>query len=182
MNQQSKLYQGITRVNKGLLSVETFILALITIGLVSAIFIEVICRYFLFISVAWAEEITRYLFIWLTYIGSAYAIYDGSHTEIDVFQQILLKSKSKNKDKALKGLNIMAIVSTFAFLVIFGKIFFDYMMKIWATTQTSPTMHIPMGMVYLPVLIGIVLGALHEIDLFIECIAKSPEPPCVSSD
>lgn len=172
MTQQSKLFQLATSVNQRLLGIETFLMALITIALVAAIFIEVVCRYFLFVSAAWAEELTRYLFIWLTYIGSAYAIYDGSHTEIDVLKQVILKSKSPHRDFSLKALELLAILTTFAFLVAFGKIFFDYMMRIWATTQTSPTMHIPMGLVYLPVFIGIVLCALHEIYLFMQCLTK----------
>lgn len=155
------------KANDALLGVETVIMAVITFFLVAAIFIEVVCRYFLFISVAWAEELTRYLFIWLTYIGSAYAIYYGQHTEIDVLQQVILKSKSENREKGLKALRIAAIVSTFAFLVVFGKVFFDYMMVIWAKTQTSPTMHIPMGYIYLPVFIGTVMAAFHEVYMFL---------------
>ena len=142
------------KANHVLLGIETVIMAVITFFLVAAIFIEVVCRYFLFISVAWAEELTRYLFIWLTYIGSSYALYYGQHTEIDMLQQVILKSRSGNREKGLKALRIAAIVSTFAFLVVFGKVFFDYMMVIWTKTQTSPTMHIPMGYIYLPVLIG----------------------------
>ena len=83
MNSNNKTLQGLKKVNDRLLGIEIFLLALITILLVAAIFIEVVCRYFLFISAAWAEELTRYLFIWLTYIGSAYAICDNNHTEMD---------------------------------------------------------------------------------------------------
>ena len=61
MKSQSTLFQGAKRLNNVLLGIETFFMALITIALVAAIFIEVICRYFLFISAAWAEELTRYL-------------------------------------------------------------------------------------------------------------------------
>lgn len=93
MKSQSTLFQGAKRLNNVLLGIETFFMALITIALVAAIFIEVICRYFLFISAAWAEELTRYLFIWLTYIGSAYAVYEGSHTEIDVLKQVVANFK-----------------------------------------------------------------------------------------
>ena len=63
MNSNNKTLQGLKKVNDRLLGIETFLLALITILLVAAIFIEVVCRYFLFISAAWAEELTRYLFI-----------------------------------------------------------------------------------------------------------------------
>lgn len=168
----SKTIERLRWLNEKVLAVEIFVLAAITIGLVTAIFIEVICRYFLFISVAWAEELTRYLFIWLTYIGSAYAIWEGSHTEIDVLKQVIGNTKEPFRSKGLKILELFAILSTFIFLVIFGKIFFNYMMRIWNTTQTSPTMHIPMGIVYLPVFIGIVLCAFHEIYLLAEWIER----------
>lgn len=177
MKSQSRLFTGIARINGMLLGAETFIMAMITIALVAAIFIEVVCRYFLFVSVAWAEELTRYLFIWLTYIGSAYAVYDGSHTEIDVLKQVIVKSKSKNRDTMLKMLQIFSIVTTFAFLVVFGKVFFDYMMTIWAKTQTSPTMHIPMGLVYLPVFVGVVMAAFHEVYLFMQCLCSKDDAP-----
>ncbi|PNH20113.1 hypothetical protein B6K86_05840 [Lachnospiraceae bacterium] len=155
------------KANDTLLAAETVLMSVITFFLVAAIFVEVICRYFLFISVAWAEELTRYLFIWLTYIGSAYAVYYGQHTEIDVLQQIILKSNGKKRNVRLKALKIAMILSTCAFLVVFGKIFFDYMRIIWEKTQTSPTMRIPMGYIYLPVLIGTVMAVFHEIYMFL---------------
>ena len=115
MKSQSTLFQGAKRLNNVLLGIETFFMALITIALVAAIFIEVICRYFLFISAAWAEELTRYLFIWLTYIGSAYAVYEGSHTEIDVLKQVVANFKEPARRQGLRLLELFAILSTFLF-------------------------------------------------------------------
>ena len=177
MESGNPVFSGIRRANDWLLKIETFLMALITIMLVATIFIEVICRYFLFISVAWAEELTRYLFIWLSYIGSAYAVYEGSHTEIDVLRQAVSNMKEPLRGKGLRLLEFFAIVSTFTFLTIFGKIFYSYMMRIWKTTQTSPTMHIPMGLVYLPVFIGIVLCAFHEIYLLAAWYFRGKDAP-----
>ena len=56
-----------------------------------------------------------------------------------------MKIKGPAREKWLKALEVAAIISTFAFLVVFAKLFFDYMMKIFGTTQTSPTMRIPMA-------------------------------------
>ena len=44
------------KVNDGMLSAETVILGIITAFLVACIFIEVVCRYFFFISVPWARN------------------------------------------------------------------------------------------------------------------------------
>ena len=77
---------------------------------------------------------------------------------------------------------VAAIVSTFAFLVVFAKLFFDYMMKIFGTTQTSPTMRIPMGWVYLPVFVGIVLAALHEVYMLAACLLGGDKKPAAETD
>lgn len=174
MKSQSTLFQGAKRLNNVLLGIETFFMALITIALVAAIFIEVICRYFLFISAAWAEELTRYLFIWLTYIGSAYAVYEGSHTEIDVLKQVVANFKEPARRQGLRLLELFAILSTFLFLLVFGKLFFDYMMT-FGPRPRPPPHEIPMGLVYLPVFIGVVLCALHEVYLFMEWMVRSRE-------
>ena len=80
----------------------------------------------------------------------------------DVCKQVLEKLKNKKfREKALSALEVAALLTTCAFLIVFGKIFWAYMMKIWTTTQTSPTMRIPMGYVYLPVFIGTVMGIYH---------------------
>lgn len=161
MSNSNNLIHALSGLNGLLLKLETFLMAACTLALVGAIFVEVLCRYLLFISTAWSEELSRYLFIWLTYIGSAYALSEGGHIEIDVCQQAIIKSKLRNKDVALKLLEVVSVISTAAFLVIFGVIFWNYMMKIFASIQTSPTMHIPMGLVYLPVFISTILGIIH---------------------
>jgi TRAP-type C4-dicarboxylate transport system permease small subunit len=88
--------------------------------------------------------------------------------------------KEPLRSKGLRMLELFAIVSTFLFLVFFGQIFFNYMMRIWHTTQTSPTMHIPMGLVYLPVFVGIVLCAFHEIYLLAVWFSKGRSASAVA--
>lgn len=182
MKQGNDLLKLTNGLNKILLNAETVFLSIITISLVAAIFVEVICRYFLFYSVAWAEEITRYLFIWLTFIGSAYALFHGQHTEIDVLKQAILKTNYRNKDSIAKTLKLLSIVATTLFLVAFASVFYSYMMQIWARVQTSPTMHIPMGLIYLPVLIGTVISIFHEICMFVEFFIPSNDVEKSSGD
>ena len=56
------------------------------------------------------------------------------------------------------------------------------MMKIFGTTQTSPTMRIPMGWVYLPVFIGIVLAALHEVYMLAACLLGGDKKSAAEAD
>ncbi|NCB52710.1 MAG: TRAP transporter small permease [Clostridia bacterium] len=171
MKPENKALTILNGGNAFILKIETFLIAAITIGLVGVIFIEVICRYLFYISTAWTEELARYLFIWLTYIGSSYALNQGSHIEIDICKQAIEKTRLfKNKRFGLRVLEIASITSTMVFLVIFSKLFWDFMMQFWTSAQTSPTMHIPMGYIYLPVFIGCVLSIYHGIYLLVSCL------------
>jgi len=49
------------------------------------LFLEIISRYFLMFQIMWSEEIARYLFIWIVFLGSAYAFKENLHLYIDIF-------------------------------------------------------------------------------------------------
>ena len=171
-NSKQKIFKVLGTANNAILKVEEFLLGVITIALVAAIFIEVVCRYVLFISTAWSEELARYLFIVLTFVGSSYAYYTHDHIEIDILNQVIRSSKLKNKDKVIKGIGIMGNVATMIFLVIFNGIFWGYLAKIFDMGLLSPTMHIPMVLIYSFVYIGGALSIVHGLyvlacDLFL---------------
>ena len=79
------------KVNDGMLSAETVILGIITAFLVACIFIEVVCRYFFFISVPWAEELTRYLFIWSAFLSVSLCTRKCISIKVDQFIKMFPK-------------------------------------------------------------------------------------------
>ena len=56
---------------------------------VITIFMEVFRRFFLSYSSIWSEEIARYAFIYITWIGAASAIKERAHIRIDVILPLL---------------------------------------------------------------------------------------------
>ncbi|MBT7632316.1 MAG: TRAP transporter small permease, partial [Desulfobacula sp.] len=56
---------------------------------VITIFMEVFRRFFLSYSSIWSEEIARYAFIYITWIGAAAAVRERAHIRIDVIQPFL---------------------------------------------------------------------------------------------
>ena len=57
--------------------------------IVSSIFIEVLRRSVLSYSSVWTEEIARYAFIYIAYIGASAAIKERAHIRIDVILNLL---------------------------------------------------------------------------------------------
>lgn len=52
-------------------------------------FAQVIARYVFKNAMAWPEEASRFLFIWVAYLSMAYGLFMGSHLKIDAFVQFL---------------------------------------------------------------------------------------------
>lgn len=173
----NSLMRRLDRVNNLLTRLEVFLLSLSTLVLVGVIFVQVICRYVLLIPTAWAEELARYLFVWTSYLGSAYALNEGEHIEVDIVPQLAQKvSFIKNKKKFIDGLEFIANIITLVFLLYFCFIWAEYLGIVSKSTQTSPTMHIPMFLVYSPVVLGSVLMIFHDIYLLLCHITGTPLP------
>lgn len=173
---ESRTYKVMDSINSRILKIEEVFLVIVTISLVGAIFIEVVCRYVFFISTAWAEELARYLFIAMTFLGASYAFNNGAHIEIDIASQVVEKSKIKNKAKVKLGFEATAIIGTLAFLLYFCKIFADYTLQIQKIGQLSPTMHMPMVYIYYSVLLGCVITVLHGIYMLYCIFTNKPLP------
>lgn len=177
MNADSKFFKVADQINTVLLKAETVMLVISTVALVASIFIEVVCRYVLFISTAWSEELSRYLFVWLTYIGSAYALNEGQHVEIDIAPQVVGKlAYFKDKKKVNRFFDYTSAIGSVLFLIVFCMIFNSFILFVMKGTMTSPTMHIPMEYVYMPVLAGSILAIYHGVYLVICNLFHVPLP------
>ncbi|MBO9421771.1 TRAP transporter small permease [Labrenzia sp. R4_2] len=92
---------------------ERWLLLLFYVMLVLTMFIEVVRREVFAYSSIWGEEIVRYSFIYLAWIGAAAAVKERGHIRIDVLMQYV-----SSRVKALLyifGDIIMAIVAVIAF-------------------------------------------------------------------
>jgi TRAP-type C4-dicarboxylate transport system permease small subunit len=56
-------------------------------AMVVIIFINVVGRYAFGSSLSWGEEVALLLMVWLTYLGAAVAMRDGTHYAVDFFMR-----------------------------------------------------------------------------------------------
>src|SRR3990170_4887410 len=76
------------------IAVPDMILAAILGVIVIVMFLQVFFRYALNNSLTWNEEITRFLFIWLVFLGTALNIRDKWNIGVDLLAGLLPKSYS----------------------------------------------------------------------------------------
>ncbi len=124
------------------------ITALMLIFTVVLVFGEVILRYGLNRSLGWAEELLRYLLVWMTFLGSYLAIKSNEHLGIGLFFQWLPR-------KWQQPLDAVANLLLLLFLAAFSVLSFQYTFKFFADEST--TLEVPMGLIYAILPIGGVL-------------------------
>jgi TRAP-type C4-dicarboxylate transport system permease small subunit len=139
---------------------EAYICVVLFALIVIVLTTEVIARYLFSSSFRWSEELSRFLFIWLIFIGASYAALKKSHIYIETFFTLLPK---KVKPYAqLIGNVIWLVFSIFAcYLGI------DQTLAMYNTAQLSPGLQIPMYFVYVSIPLGYLLMTFRVFQLIV---------------
>jgi len=128
------------RLFKGLRSVlYWFSVAAMSVMLI-VIFAQVISRYVFNWTPEWSEELARYLFVWVTFIGSALIMGESGHLAV---QFVPNHFKGTAVGKALE-----VLINLCGYVFIFILFFQGAKMTRVMTFQISPGMEIPMSWVY----------------------------------
>lgn len=119
----------------------TINLVIATFLALMAIFVfgNVIMRYFFHSGLTWAEEVSRFLFIWLIFLGSIVGFKDNEHLGIDT----LVRRLSPKGKRILYVVNCVIILATLA-LTLHGS----WYLTIINLDQSSPAINLPYAYVY----------------------------------
>jgi len=123
-------------------------LCAILVGIVGVTFTQVLFRYIFHLSLAWSEELARYLFLWLAALASAYAFKTRSHFAL----RFLVDRFGKSIQNVIGSL-VVFIVSVF--LVIFIWKSFEYTISM--SRQVSPSTQMSMAVPYSSAVVGSLL-------------------------
>jgi C4-dicarboxylate transporter DctQ subunit len=123
----------------------TMALGMFIISLI--IFVNVIMRYAFNSGLYWAEELVRYIVIYIVFIGTSIAVSRKAHINVDLYMNL----KKKWKRDAFDFFNDLASICFSLFMLVVGiAIIIDQK----DMGQTSTALEIPMYLVYLAMPIG----------------------------
>ena len=94
------------------LTILEWALCVLLTSIVAVTFIQVVSRYVLQSSLAWTEELARYMFIWLAALGAAYAYKTKAH-----FLLRFVVDRFSDRNQAI--IATLVVASTSAFLIVF---------------------------------------------------------------
>jgi len=159
------------KIIKCIVKIETIVLVVSVFALTFVIMWQVICRYFLYVSTPWAEEVARYIFISMTFIGAALAITKSGHIDINIMDRVLEK-KSADPEKSKIILQIVSFIATITFMTVFSFLYFLYLQKIVMRPQYSPAAQIPLLIPMGSIFTGSVLMIIQSIHMIFCAMLK----------
>jgi len=139
------------RFDRALLGANRWALIAILAAMAAMVFANVALRFTSDRSLLWVEEVSRYLMIWLTFLGGGPVLRYGGHLGIDTLQEALPRHAA-----AIRTVIFAILLGFFVFMVWVGCRYAAF-----AWQQTTPVMQIPIGAVYLAMPIGFALMILH---------------------
>ncbi|QOY35312.1 TRAP transporter small permease [Anaerobacillus isosaccharinicus] len=148
MSTFSSLSQKIFRnVDRYISHFENFVIATGLIFISGLIFVNVISRYFFGTSINWAEELARYIIVWITFIGISTCTRFDDHVKIEVLTNKFRQSIREIIKK------IVNVVNTLLALYLF-YLGFVITINMYNIGNKSVTMGMPIWLLYLAVPIG----------------------------
>lgn len=145
----------IDKVNRTL----KYIVSLIFIILSILVILQVITRFVVDYPLSWTEEISKYLMVYIVFLGSALAMRDHQHIAIDFLPEVL-GGKSKHR---LTIIVLWISILFFAVLTYYGSI-----LTVIVAGQASPTLQFSMSLAYAAIPLGSILMLLNAVAVLIE--------------
>ena len=141
----------LSSVDRALILVNRWLVIAILAAMAVMVFANVVLRFLTDHSILWVEEASRYVMIWLTFLGAGLVLRHGGHIGIDTLQERLPKWAP-----TLRAMIFALVLGFCAFMAWIGA---RYATLTW--NQTTPVLQIPVGFVYLALPAGFVLLIMH---------------------
>lgn len=132
---------------------EAYALVFLSVFTVVLIFLQVVMRYVFSNSLTWSEELARYAFIWMIYIGVSYGVKTRKHLGVDALSMLFKR----------KGQIIISMIANISFLVFVVVMTYFGLDVVTRVTRDSAALQIPMEWVYLAPVVGFALTTIRLI-------------------
>ncbi|MDE0113452.1 MAG: TRAP transporter small permease [Albidovulum sp.] len=152
---QSEVRQK-SRILSALLSLAAYSIFFISVLMVVVTLAQVIFRYVIAAPLPWSEELARYCFVWIVFLGGAIGLSRGIHLGVDLFVNLL-------PDRFRPGLEALsnALIAVFAATVVYAS----YPVINMNMLQRSPALGVQMSWIYIAIPISMCL-------IFLICLER----------
>ncbi len=132
------------------------------------IFAQVVFRYALNNSLSWSEELARFIFIWLIYLGVSYGCKQMKHLKIDAALYIFPK-------KLRPWIMIIGDICVLCFAAYIAYTGFQLTLVQIQFTKYSSAMHCPMWVVNAAPCVGFALACIRQVQTILYRLKRIKE-------
>jgi TRAP-type C4-dicarboxylate transport system permease small subunit len=136
--------------------------------IVVIMFSQVLFRYVFNQSLSWSEELAKFIFVWITFLGAAICIKERTHIGVE----FLLERLTGKRKNYLELFHTALITAFNVILSVFG------FWWVWEVSGTlSPAMSLPLNIVFYAALpVAALLSVIFGTKQIIEEISKLKQP------
>ena len=124
-------------------------------AMLTVLTMQVVAR-FLQGSLAWSEELSRYIMIWMTYIGAALAMREGKLISLSVMVHFM-----RLTERGIRIVNFIACVISCGFCALIVYLSSEFLGVV--VNQSSPAMGLSMALPYAAIPVGCLLMFINAI-------------------
>lgn len=143
-------------------NIERVILLVLLVVMSIVIVLQVFMRYVIENSLTWSEELARFCFVWLIYIGISYGVKKAKHIRVEALLTVF-----KRKGKYIINMIAYVIFLFFTTYAVYYGLSIYFAIK--GTGQLAPSLGISMSIMYLGMPVGMLLSCIRIIQrMYIE--------------
>lgn len=140
------------RLERGFVALNKWAVIAMIAGMALVVGANVALRYTTNNSLPWADEVARYLMIWMTFIGAGLALRTGGHVAITNLQDAL----PRRAQIVLRTGIVLILLAFFVFMIVTGQ---EYLTRM--QYQKSPALRLSFKYVYAAMPVGFALMSVH---------------------
>lgn len=149
------------RVRLILEKILNYTVAILLAAMSTVVFLNVIFRYFLDAALAWYEELSRFLLIWIVFLGAVIAFIKSDHLSLDVVLFYM-------KPRAKRIIVLLADALVIYALIVMAQGAYEMAMDSLASGWIASTVPIPYGYVYM-------VGPISAVLMLFQALLKTVE-------
>ncbi|TCN18414.1 TRAP transporter small permease [Mesobacillus foraminis] len=144
------------------------IIVVVLVSMVSLVFLNVVLRYVFSSGITWSEELARYLFVWLVFLGAVVATKEKGHLGVDLLIGAVPKKFQKILYLLASSLTVFVLI-----------LFLDGLLKMMELNKmvTGPATGIPESVFYLAGVVSSILMIVITAVQTIRFVFFNQDPP-----
>lgn len=167
-NKLKSLQKRILQLDKTLTLIENTVSIISFTAMCILVIVGVASRFIFHIPFMWLEEASRYFMVAGVYVGVSMGIREKAHLGLTVIIDSLPMNWRKVITMSLNAITVLLCLY-FAFYSV------SFMQQVHSNGQSSPALRFPMWVVYIPISVGFLFGAIRSMMCFWnDYICKTP--------